>query len=58
MSLTKLSLAGNNLLIPGHGEFGFLTSRLRKGELLTFFYSAAVAIYGSVAASIKYSAFI
>jgi hypothetical protein len=22
MSLTKLSLAGNNLIIPGHGEFG------------------------------------
>jgi hypothetical protein len=22
MSLTKLSLAGKNLIIPGHGEFG------------------------------------
>ncbi len=22
MSLTKLSLAGNNLIIPGQGEFG------------------------------------
>jgi hypothetical protein len=22
MSLTKLSLAGNNLIFPGHGDFG------------------------------------
>ncbi len=40
MSLTKLSLAGNNLIISGQGEFGYrliVTSRLGTGNWLTFF---------------------
>jgi hypothetical protein len=37
MSLTKLSLAGNNLIISGHGEFGKSTSRLGTGKSTTFF---------------------
>jgi hypothetical protein len=37
MSLTKLTLAGNNLINPGQGEFGF--SRLGTGKSQTFFYS-------------------
>jgi hypothetical protein len=33
MSLTKLSLAGNNFIIPGQGEL----SRLGTGKSITFF---------------------
>jgi hypothetical protein len=39
MSLIKLSLAGNNLIIPGQGEFGIASSRLRTGKTIIFFYS-------------------
>ncbi len=38
----ELSLAINNLIIPGQGEFGYarlVTSQLRTGKSLTFFYS-------------------
>jgi len=37
MSLTKLSLAGNNLIVPGQGEFGKWHPRLGREKLLTFF---------------------
>ncbi len=40
--ITKLSLAMNNLIILGQGEFGYarlVTSRHRTGKSLTFFYS-------------------
>jgi hypothetical protein len=40
MSLTKLSLAGKNLIIPGQGEFG-----LGTGKSITFFYSVDQWIY-------------
>jgi hypothetical protein len=39
ISLTKLSLAGNNLITPGQGEFG---ARLGTEEPLTFFYSVSI----------------
>ncbi len=39
MSLTNLSLVGNNLIIPDQGEFGKGT-----GKSLTFFYSVAKSI--------------
>jgi hypothetical protein len=37
MSLTKLSLAGNNLIFPRQGEFWLVTSWLGTGKSLTFF---------------------
>jgi hypothetical protein len=37
ISLTNLSLARNNLIIPGQGEVGIVTSRLGTGKSLTFF---------------------
>jgi hypothetical protein len=37
MALNKLSLGGNNLIIPVQGEL--LTSRLERGKSLIFFYS-------------------
>ncbi len=40
MSLTNLSLVGNNLTIPGQGVW-FLTSWLGTGNSLTFFYSTS-----------------
>ncbi len=44
MSLTKLSLARNNRIIPLQGEFGGLvTSRLGTGKRITFF-----VLYGTV----------
>jgi hypothetical protein len=41
MSLTKLSLGGNNLIIPVKGEFDCfpVTSRMGTGKSITFFYS-------------------
>ncbi len=39
MSLTKLFLVGNNLIIPGQGEFWLVTSCLGLGNKLTFFHS-------------------
>jgi hypothetical protein len=39
MSLTKLSLAGNNLIFPGQGEFG---AGLGTKKPLTFFYSVGI----------------
>jgi hypothetical protein len=37
MSLTKLFLAGNNLVIPGQGEFGYCNSgKGRKNTLAGF----------------------
>ena len=39
MSLTKLSLAGNNKIILAQGEVWLVTSRLGTGISLTFFYS-------------------
>jgi hypothetical protein len=39
MSLTKLSLAGNNLIIPGQREFGLF------GKSLTFFYSVTIELH-------------
>jgi hypothetical protein len=41
MSLTKHSLAGNNLIIPGQGEF-IDTSRLGTGKLQIFFTALAL----------------
>jgi hypothetical protein len=38
MSLTKLSLAGNNFITPGQAEFGKLHLGWR-GKPLAFFYS-------------------
>jgi hypothetical protein len=45
MSLTKLILDGNNLIIPVLGEFGYwlVTSRLGTRKLLTFFTVFALA---------------
>jgi hypothetical protein len=47
MSLTKLSLAGNNLIIyyiiPAQGEFGKF--RLGAGKSITFFYSVRAGTY-------------
>jgi hypothetical protein len=37
MLLPKLSLAGNNLIIPGQGEFWLVTSRQGTGKKITFF---------------------
>ncbi len=42
MSLTKLSLAGNYLIIPGQGEFMVSDIPAGNGKSLTFFYSASV----------------
>jgi hypothetical protein len=39
LSLTKLFVAENNLIIPGQGEVCLVTSELGTGKLLTFFYS-------------------
>jgi hypothetical protein len=49
MSLTKLSLAGKNLIVPGREKFNYsrpgkiwsVTSRLGTEKLITFFYSVA-----------------
>jgi hypothetical protein len=38
MSLNKLSLAENNLIIPGQGVW-LVTYRLETGKSITFFYS-------------------
>jgi hypothetical protein len=53
MSLTKLSLAVNNLIIPAR-DIWLVTSRLVTGKLLTFyrvyaldFYLDLASIYGS-----------
>jgi hypothetical protein len=43
ISLTKLSLAGNNLIIPNQGRVCSVTSRMGKGKSLTFFYSEKVS---------------
>jgi hypothetical protein len=37
MSLTKLSLAGNILIIPGNGAVWFVTSRLGTGNSVNLF---------------------
>jgi hypothetical protein len=37
MSPTKLSLPGSKLIIPGQGEFGFMTSRLGDGKIANLF---------------------
>ncbi len=42
MSLTKLSLAGNNLIIPGQGEFGKCDIPPGEGKIANLFYSVAV----------------
>jgi hypothetical protein len=39
LSLTKLFVAENNLIIPGQGEVWLVTSGLGTGKSLTFFYS-------------------
>jgi hypothetical protein len=39
MSLTKLSLAVNNFIIPGHGRVWLVTSRLGTGKIANLFYS-------------------
>jgi hypothetical protein len=44
MSLTKLSLAGKNLIIPDQADFGSGTSRLGTGKWLTFFTVYALHI--------------
>jgi hypothetical protein len=42
MSLTKLSLAGNNLIIPRQGDFReFSDIPAGNGKPLSFFYSVA-----------------
>jgi hypothetical protein len=46
MSLTKLSLARNNLLIPGQGEFGSDIPQ-GDGKIANFFYSAEALIFKS-----------
>ncbi len=43
MSLNKLSLAGNNLIIPR--RVCLVTSRLGTGKSLIFFYSAVTTLY-------------
>jgi hypothetical protein len=40
MSLTKLSLAGTNLIIPGQGEFGISDIPAGDGKTCNLFYSA------------------
>ncbi len=42
MPQTKLSLAGNNLNYSRPGRFLLVTSRLRTGKSLTFFYSVGL----------------
>ncbi len=42
MSLTKLSLAENNLIIPGQGEFGYSDILTGTGKSLTFFWQCSV----------------
>ena len=37
MSLAKLSMTGNNLIIPGQGKVLYVTSRQETGKPLTFF---------------------
>jgi hypothetical protein len=39
MSHTKLSLAGNSLIITGQGEFGKYNPGWGRGKWLTSFYS-------------------
>ncbi len=40
MSLTKLSLAKNNLIVPGQGQFGDIPAE--NGKIYNLFYSAGV----------------
>ncbi len=48
MSLTKFSLAGNNLIIPGQRELvRLVTSRLGTGKSLTFFTATAPSPNGA-----------
>jgi hypothetical protein len=39
MSLTKLSLTGNNFIIPGQGEFGVSDNSAGDGKNDNLFYS-------------------
>ncbi len=41
MSLTKLSLAGNNLIIPDHGEFGISDIPAGDGKIANLFLQCA-----------------
>ncbi len=46
MSLTKVSLAWNNLSFPGQGEYLCLvTPQLGRGKAITFFYSVVLHDY-------------
>jgi hypothetical protein len=45
MSLTKLSLAENNQIIPAQWRVWLATSRLGTGKWLTFFYSVLIRVY-------------
>jgi|688.fasta_scaffold419448_1 hypothetical protein len=42
MSLPKLSLAGNNLIIPGQGQFGDMPAGEEKSA--TFFYRVKLTV--------------
>ncbi len=44
MSFTKLPLPGNNLIIPGQGEFGKWHPRLTTGISVTLFYSVGYCV--------------
>jgi hypothetical protein len=52
MSVINLSRVGINLIFPGQGEFGLVTSRLGMGKSITFFYSVGYRILHPAATSI------
>jgi hypothetical protein len=43
VSVTKLSLAGNYLINPGQGEFGYSNIPTRDGKIANLFYSVNCA---------------
>ncbi len=45
MSLTKLSLAGNNLIIPGQREFGFSDIPAGDGNIANHFFTVYSTMY-------------
>jgi hypothetical protein len=48
MSLTKLSLAGNNLIFPARERVWLVTPRLGTGKSLTFFYSVSIVLFSEM----------
>ncbi len=45
MSLTKLSLFGNNLIISGHGETLVSDNPARDGKIANLFYSVGKKLF-------------